>query len=302
MGRLDIGIASYGNAIGLERTLRSLEAMSTTDWHCIIVSNPHPSVEEQSSVMLLLESLDEIKYEVIVQKENIGYAGAVNVILAHAATEYIAYLDHDVQILTPGWDTTMCTALDRFHEIGMLFPAGGAAPIPRGNYVEILWGVGCAWMTTRMAAEDAAHHASMLNVDDEKRMQYFDESLGHQEEVDFQTRLRLQGYKLASLPDVRIAHMATASSDPANTERISRGVVNWVNKWNKYFCGKAQTYHSPNVLRHEDWPPSALYLEEYYMQMNPTLNAKPEVVIVNGAEYDLIKVPRLKGFYRNRII
>jgi cephalosporin hydroxylase len=61
-------------------------------------------------------------------------------------------------------------------------------------------------------------------------------------------------------------------------------------------------YLSTNVLRHEDWHPSALYMEKYFQAHGlANLNANPETVIVNGVEYDLIRVPRLKGFYRNRI-
>jgi hypothetical protein len=34
----------------------------------------------------------------------------------------------------------------------------------------------------------------------------------------------------------------------------------------------------------------------------PDLNANPEVVVLEGREYDLIKVPRYKDFYKGRII
>jgi hypothetical protein len=32
------------------------------------------------------------------------------------------------------------------------------------------------------------------------------------------------------------------------------------------------------------------------------LNAAPECITLDGREYDLIRVPRLKGFYTGRII
>ena len=61
-------------------------------------------------------------------------------------------------------------------------------------------------------------------------------------------------------------------------------------------------YHSPNVTRWEDWPPNALYLEEWWKTRLPGLNDHPESVTVDNRQYDLIKVPRFKGFYTGRVI
>ena len=112
----------------------------------------------------------------------------------------------------------------------------------------------------------------------------------------------MAGYKCAALRQVQVGHDATATNNPASIERINRGVVRWVDKHNRYFNGKNFHYHSPNVTRFEDWPPNALYLEEYFKAKLPGLNDAPEVVNIDGREYDLIRVPRFKEFYRGRII
>jgi hypothetical protein len=132
----------------------------------------------------------------------------------------------------------------------------------------------------------------------------FDTQIGHQEEVDYQTRLRLDGWKMIADPSVQVRHDSTSSNDPASRNRINEGVVNWVNKWNKYYVGPNVTYHSPNVTRFEDW--SAIYLEEWY-QSQPELqgiNENPETIYIAalGREVDLIKVPRWTNFYRGRMI
>lgn len=290
--RLDIGIASYGNPTGLAACISSIKARSRTDWRLIIVQNPHPDAEINTQVSRVIDQAWEPgmvggKIVVVHPAMNIGYPGAVNEFLNRAETELVAYCDHDVVIHTEAWDELLAGVLDRFHEIGMVFPNGGACPISRGEYNEILWGVGCCWMLPWFVKKDVGS---------------FDEMLGHHEEVDYQTRVRLAGYKIAALPTVAVHHAATASSDPKSQERIASGVRRWVDKWCAYFGGKTLTYHSPNVLRHEDWPTSALYLEEYFKQYLPALNANPEVRVINGIEYDLIRVPRYKGFYRNRII
>jgi GT2 family glycosyltransferase len=285
MRRLDIGVASYGNADGLAKLIESVKLRSRTDWRLHVVVNPHPDPYQRRRVAEVLQDADP-RVRVWQQLENVGYVGAVNLILDLSETEYVAYLDHDVEILTDGWDEVMAHTLDRFHEIGMIFPSG-AWPVARGEYREILWGVGCCWMIPVRVAIEVGK---------------FDKEIGHHEEVDYQTRVRLNGLKIAAANGVGISHAAKASSDPASQKRISDGVVRWMNKWTAYFGGKALNYFSPNVLRHEDWPTSALHMEEYWKRAIPDLNKEPETFTHAGVEYDLIKVPRLKGFYRGRVI
>lgn len=286
MRRIDFGIASYENPDMLAQTLQHLISNSVSDWRCLVVDNlsPDPRVREIISEYAANHPQIIPKF----MEENTGYAGAVNEILNWAETDYIVYVDNDAHVKTHGWDELMAGYLDRAHELGMVFSSKwGAYEIPRTNYVEVLWSIGCFWMLKRLAMADVG---------------LFDESLGHQEEVDFQTRLRLKGWKFATVKEVDVQHFANASSSPAAQERIGQGVVRWMNKWEEYFCGKGMSYHSPNVLRFEDWPINAIYLEEWYSQRLPGLNADPEVVNIGGREYDLIKVPRFRNYYRNRII
>lgn len=298
--RLDIGVACFGHPELLQRTINSIREMSTTDYRILLAVNPHPDqdIAIQVNTILAAETAKG-KCQGVRKHVNDGYAGAVKLIQTIAETEYIAYCDDDVVINTHGWDETLCSYLDRFHEIGMIFPNGGAYPIPRGPYSEIMWGVGFCWVLSRLAQSEVG---------------YFDAEIGHQNECDFALRVRMGGWKCASAPDVSVSHMATASNDPASNERISKGVREFVDKWCKYFGGKNLNYHSANVLRWEDWHPNALYLEEWWKLQhaehvgNPggidlaTLNAAPDFITHQGREYDLIQVPRYKGFYTGRII
>lgn len=286
MRRLDIGVASYKNPVMLKSTLDCIERQSTTDWRCFIIHNP--SDDDIETRKVIEEAVKRnARFVPTILLENKGYAGAICTLMSLAETEYIAYCDNDVEIQTNGWDETLCSYLDRFHEIGMMFPNGGAYQINSGNYTEIMWGVGFCWVLNRLTMTDTGT---------------FDASLGHQEEADYCLRVRMAGWKCASAPEVHVKHHASATNDPSAIERINRGVVNWVDKWNKYFNGKNFNYHSVNVTRFEDWPPNALYLEEYWKSRIPGLNANPEVVHMDGRDYDLIKVPRFKDFYRGRII
>ena len=282
--RLDIGIASYGASEKLIHTLHSLRSTCHTDWRCFVIYNPGPDPRTREVIANFAK--EEPRIVTILLPTNIGYAGAVNKLFELAETEYIAYSDNDVVHQKHSWDEEMARKLDQFHEIGMLFPQGGAAPIPRGQYTEIMWGIGCSWMLNRLCLSDVGP---------------FDTSLGHQEEADYCLRVRMAGWKCASL-SIPIQHDCSATTSPASTERINRGVVAWVNKWCAYFGGKNLNYHSPNVLRWEDWPPNALYLEEYWKRELGDINSSPETLTHAGREYDYIRVPRYSGYYRNRII
>lgn len=284
MRRLDVGIASFRKTDRLRTTLESLIQHSTTDWRCFVVDNA--SGPETRGIISEFAARDGRIIPVFLDV-NVGYAGAVNKIFELAETEYIAYLDDDTEIHTAGWDEHLCSYLDRYHELGIVFPNWGHSAIPRGAYHEVLWAAGFAWVVSRMA---------------QRTVGPMDTEIGHHEEVDFATRLKLQGYKLACAPEIRVSHHETATRSPESQERISQGVVRWMNKWVGYFCGKDLNYHSPNVLRITDWPVHALHMEDYFKAKLPDLNVNPETVEIDGAEWDLIRVPRPKGFYRSRII
>lgn len=298
--RLDIGLISYGKPQQLAQTVAAIQKHSVTDWRLLLVVNPHPKHDMREVVCGLADR--DSRITPIWQPVNVGYAMSVNHILLESTTEYIAYVDDDATVETAGWDETLCGYLDRFHEIGMIFPNGGPYPIDRGAYTEILWGVGFCWVMNRMCAGDLEHDGLTHPNYPIERGEVFDTRLGHQEEADVCQRVRMAGWKCAADYDVRVRHNATSTNDPASVERINRGVVKWVNKWCSYFGGKNLNYHSPNVLRFEDWPPQALYMEEYWKIRDPSLNVEPTVVTMDGREYDLIRVPRFKDFYRGRII
>ena len=111
----------------------------------------------------------------------------------------------------------------------------------------------------------------------------------------------MAGWKCAAAPEIRVAHDANSTNDPASIERVNRGVVNWVNKWNRYFNGKNYHYHHPNVTRFGGLGSKCpQYLEEVLEQLrySGSSNRQPTTALLDGREYDLIRVPRMKGFYR----
>jgi len=294
MKPIDLGIASWNSPDKLKKTIDRIVQHTTGEWRLFVIDNQ----STDPGVRTLLESYTDDRIIPVFLDENRGYAGAVNKLFELADKEYIVYVDNDAYIETHGWNEIMMNVFETNFEtasawssIAMVFPksVGVSYPIQREGYMEILWGIGCFWMLHRARGEEIG---------------LFDTSLGHQEEVDFQMRVRLAGWKIAATTEVQVTHEATSSSNPEAQKRISEGVINWVNKWNKHFTGPHVNYFSPNVTRFEDWMSS--YLEEWYL-MQPELkeiNAEPEQIYVAalGRNVDLIKVPRHEHLYRNRMI
>ena len=270
----------------MSKAIAAVRAFSTTDWRLFIIHNPSSGDERTREAICGAQARDA-RIVPVWMPLNVGYVGAVNELFRLAESEYIAYMDFDAEVMTNGWDEILCGYLDRFHEIGLMFPNMGHSAIPRGAYTEVLWAAGFCWVLNGMA---------------QRAVGLMDTEIGHHEEVDYCTRLKLAGYKLACAPEVQVAHHETSTRSPGSQERISAGVVRWMNKWTAYFGGKDLNYHSPNVLRILDWNVHALHMEDYFKLKLPGLNDNPEVVTIDGAEYDLIRVPRPKGFYRGRVI
>jgi GT2 family glycosyltransferase len=299
MDRIDIGIASYENPDRLDQTILRLRQNTKSEYRILVVDNnsPDPRVRE----VIERHAQEDPGVEPHFLDQNLGYAGAVNHFFELAETELIAYCDNDCEVLTEGWDLHMAHILTHYPDYAMCFGTGpgtnGAYPIPQGAFSEILWGVGCFWMLRNEAR---------FLVGEPGPSGLFDTDLGHQEEVDFQQRLMRKGWRLAMDPKVKLHHHCSSTVSPEAQERINRGIINWVNKWVRFYCGDHMDYHSPNVLRFEDWPPTVLYLERFYQQFLPGLNDNPEQVVIEGREYDLNKVPRAAygggTLYRGRIV
>jgi GT2 family glycosyltransferase len=310
--RVDIGVASYRNPDKLRKTLESIEAMSHTDWRCFIVHNDSSDDADLAASKVMQQAArSNQRFVPFWMHANLGYAGAVNKLFELAETPYVLYLDNDVEILTPGWDERFCQILDRFPEVGQVFPGAGHYGFHNGRYHECLWNAGYAWALRYEAADrvatDIVGHRLSGGI-----APVMDPTLGHHEEVDLMIRLRLAGYQIACDPGVNVLHHESSTQSPESAKRIHAGVVRWMNKWNKYFCGDALRYpnpdpnsgegYDPRALRYTDWPPCALYLERWALAQFPKLNATPEVIQTSAGPMDAIKVLKPTNCYRERAI
>lgn len=284
---LAIGMASWQNPGMLAQSITAIRKHTTTDWQLLVVENASPDP-------LVREFLDRVSAEdsrIIVehQAHNLGYVGAVNRILHWASelsADIVVYCDNDAVVSQPGWDAVMLQPLQQFHEVAMTTPLQFSAyPVPRSGYTEVLWGLGCFWAVRVTQARDVGD---------------WDTTIGHQEEVDFQMRLRLKGWRIAGVT-LGVTHNATASNSPESQQRITDGVIRWMNKWLIYFCGPSVNYFSNNVVRFEDWPLNSVHIEEW-LQLHGLRSEDCEQRMIGGRLYDMVKVPRTPNLYRGRSI
>lgn len=291
---LDIGICAYRNGAKLRKAVECIQRNTIGDWRLLIFNNP---AEGSTVEPVLSDLIKDTRIHSHTPGINIGYAGAVNHILSWAEAPHIAYFDHDAYVQTRGWDFRMAAVLDGHAEVGWVFPGPGHFGFQSNGYRECLWNAGYCWMIRRRAVES-------VNT-------LFDPTLGHHEEVDFMIRLRLAGWRIAAVPEVQVIHDETATqANPADHKpggRIHDGVVRWMNKWNRYFCGDdlkySMTAYDARALRYTDWPPCALYLERMTLARFPKWNQTVETVEVpEVGPMDAVKVLKPLGPYRGRAI
>lgn len=322
--KLEIGVASYRNPEKLKRALDSIYANTRTPFSIQVWHNweDRPGVDQTPDDEACLQIIHARGLDVEGNGSNVGYAGAVNGMIAASTADYFAYCDNDVEILTPGWDERMIEVLEANPEVGQVFPGRGHFGFDNGKYHECLWNAGYCWMLRTISMpilweRDELH----LTCGDPSRegLWPLDTSLGHHEEVDLMIRLRLAGFRIACVPDVQVLHHETATrGDEAAHKpggRIHDGVVRWMNKWNGYFCGDqlkySMTEYDPRALRYTDWPPCALYLERMTLAMFPEWNKELREARMDGfrvvdvpgvGEMDAVEVLKPKGPYRGRAI
>lgn len=298
-----IGILSYKNPERLRATIASIRQHTVGDYRLLIVHNPADGPED-TAARIVIDGALRGNDKAICLPQNIGYAGGVNELILQARFDhegFLLYVENDVEIRTPGWNTLLLETMRMDDRIGQVFPGSGHFGMHNGRYNECLWNAGYCWALRLSAVDEMPKHPA-----DQGCFGLMDPRLGHHEEVDYMIRLRLSGYLIAADPRVSVIHHETSTRSAESEQRIHDGVVRWMNKWNRYFAGDVLQYsmtaYDPRCLRYTDWPPGALYLERYFLHHMGQINKAPEVATLPSGPMDLIKVPKPLNCYHERII
>lgn len=93
MAQVDIIIPLYNKAATVARAVRSVQAQTLTDWHLIVVDDG--STDNSAEI---IAGFKDGRIE-LVRQENRGPGAARNTGIARAASEYVAFLDADDELL-----------------------------------------------------------------------------------------------------------------------------------------------------------------------------------------------------------
>lgn len=213
-------IVSLGVSQHLAACLDSLASHDSRDSFRVVWVNNDPGAEPSTAPALPDEVL---RVDVT---SNLGWAGGLHVGRAHLDSEYLVWVQDDMQV-SPGWLDALMTAADAhpdiaaFGSLAMLDdgrldgPSGGralphddvarwndhdaAAGTPPTELTRHDWVTGKG-MLTRVAAWDEVHGTDPRQF-----------PLNHVDK-DYFTHLRAHGYSVALVPGARLTHVGSASS------------------------------------------------------------------------------------------
>ena len=232
--KTSVVILNYNSSEYLETFLPSVSFSSKDEFETIVIDN----ASTDNSVDLLEEWFPEVK--IVSLNKNYGFAEGYNRGLAEVKSEYIAFLNSDVEV-EKGWLDPLVEFLDSNEEVGAVMPkilscedkssfeyagaCGGymdilAYPFCRGRIFDqverdsnqydesasVAWVSGAAFVMRRKLFEDLGG---------------FDGSyFAHQEEIDLCWKIRRAGYKLYVLPQSTVFHVGGGTLNYGSTRKL----------------------------------------------------------------------------------
>ncbi|SCX95263.1 hypothetical protein SAMN05192588_0407 [Nonlabens sp. Hel1_33_55] len=230
--KLAIVILNWNGLELLKEFLPSVVEFSSN--HRIIVAD---NASTDGSVEWVKNTYSNV--EVIVNQENLGYAGGYNAIIPQIDAEVLCLLNSDVAV-TPNWCDFILTEFEQDLDLGAAQPvlmdynnkeryeyAGASGgfldhlgyPYCRGrvfdylendhgrydNSIEIDWASGAALFVRKKAFVEAGR---------------FDEDyFAHQEEVDLCWRMRRLNYKIKVFPESKVYHLGGGTLSNLNSRK-----------------------------------------------------------------------------------
>lgn len=225
MNRVAVVVLNWNGAELLESCLGSLLHQTYPNFRIIVVDNA--STDISAKRLAVWEQQHEQKIKVIYNKQNLGFAGGVNVGIREALSEgydAVALLNNDA-VAESNWLTALVDALEAGSSIGiatgLLLHEDGRTIDSTGDFYSI-WGLAFPRdrdEPTESASESgyvfgATGGASLYRVDLFKHIGLFDEDFfAYYEDVDLSFRAQLAGWKVFYTKSAVALHKRGATSD-----------------------------------------------------------------------------------------
>lgn len=236
MNRVAVVIPNWNGADLLSQCIDSLLAQSNQKFTIIVVENG-----STDSSMAVLNTYKK-KVVVLEQKENLGFAGGVNVGINYSINhgfEYVALLNNDANV-DKNWLKNLVSVIDSDEKLGIV-----TSKILIGNS-GILDSTGDWYTTTGMpfprgrnevdknqydnstTVFGASGGASLYRIDMLNDVGLFDEDFfAYYEDVDISFRAQLRGWKVRYVPNARVYHQLSATSSKMGYFAIRQSAKNF---------------------------------------------------------------------------
>ena len=240
-----ICICSYNRTEHLISTLQSVAQTCESPYEIIVVDDCSPNKD----VLLVLNRFKQqfesrgVVFKVHVQERNQGHAAAQNKAWEMASGEVLFHLESDIVVPHAGWNQRFAKMFKDHPEVGLVAPQGSGRGewIERGPYREFAWALGGLFAIRR---------------------EIFDGGLGwstelvHQLEPEFCLMVRMAGWRLAEVPDVKMIHLGENEGNETfrRQAQIVCGVWAMLCKWNQRFMGDNWDYDSIWSMSWDDFP------------------------------------------------
>ncbi len=231
MEGISICVCVYNRPDYLKDTIEGVVKTTKGPFELIIIddNSPDPGVQE-----VLNETLQNYKGPGVIRtyknETNLKHAASQCKAFSFAKYDILVHLEADCIMIVDGWDEIMKGYFDKYPEVGQLGPTGAVRGdvIKRDGYIEGQWMLGGMWAVRREVYE---------------KIGGWDKHLVHQIECDYCMRVRMAGYRVASIPtgvqDVQYIHLGEGdyTETPERQALLHEGVFNFIKKWNMRFNG-----------------------------------------------------------------
>lgn len=213
--RVTIAIVSYNSGATLARCLDALAQQTVQGFHVILIDN----ASRERPAPLLRGVPFPVDYREM--KENLGFAGAMNVALAVCGTPLLAALNPDA-FPAPDWVETLLAAAERHPDVAafgsLQLSADGSGRVDGFGDHYLISGQAWRGQTRPATRGDLAYAfgvcaaAAFYRTEALRRIGGFDERFFcFYEDVDVAFRLRLAGHECAVVPAAVVNHVGGAS-------------------------------------------------------------------------------------------
>jgi glycosyltransferase involved in cell wall biosynthesis len=240
----------------LAQQVKAIRDHATGTYEIIIVDNGSGQRGQA-----LLDEFEADGVMVIRNEENLGLSVATNQGLEAGQYDTLVHLDDDALITSPGWNQIMRDYLMR-EEIGLVKPTSSPHSIQHDDYQEITWGLGICWAIGKELFG---------------KIGGYDPRLYHQNECDMDLRVRMSGLQVAAIQNFVVKH--NDGGGPRSDMSFARehiGVVQFRDKWCKYFRGENWNYGTEPLYLMQHWPPDQDFWNRYALSNGVNLNPAPE--------------------------